>query len=502
MQMLESSASKWAEKARAVALKGELLISGIHQGAAAGQSLDVVNPATGAVLSTVARGSAEDVDLAVASARQAYRSGAWSKAAPRERARVLMRLADLIEAHADDFAVMDVLNMGKPIAEMLSIDIPGAVLTFRFVAEALDKVEGSVTATSHDSLHYVLHQPYGVVGCIVPWNYPLMMAAWKVAPALGAGNCVVLKPAEQSPHSAGLLGRLFLAAGGPPGVFNVVSGLGEEAGKALALHHDVDRIAFTGSTGVGRLMLQYAGQSNLKSVAIECGGKSPNVVFADVEDLGAAARSAAASIFANQGEICTAGSRIIVHESIHKPFVDLMIAEARKFVPGDPLDPLTTLGSLVSREHKETVLGYIESAHKDRATLVHSEEVADELRHGAFVGPTIFTGVTSDMRIAREEIFGPVAAVMSFSHYEDAVRLSNQTEFGLGAGVWTSRLDTAHRFARDVEAGMVWVNGYMHGDMTQPWIGWNQSGNGRDKGLLSLVENTRPKSVWVTLGNR
>lgn len=499
MHVTNKTLEYWARRAEEVEIEGRMFVDGEFSPALLDATFDVLNPATGKVIGQVAKGGEADVDRAVKAAREAYRSGVWAKLPPRARAAVLLRFANLIEEYTDDFAVLDVLDMGKPITEMLQIDVPGAMLTFRFVAEAIDKLEGAVTSTTTEALHYMVHQPFGVVGCIVPWNYPLMMAAWKVAPALAAGNSVVLKAAEQSPHSAALLARLFVQAGGPPGVFNTINGLGEEAGRALAQHLDVDRIAFTGSTEVGRLMMQYAGKSNMKSVSVECGGKSPHVIFDDVIDVRAAAHSAALAIFGNQGEVCTAGSRIIVQAGVYDEFIKHLAEEAHRFVAGNPLDPATTMGSLVSREHQERVLNYVAGARKQQAKLIHEGNLSRALADGAFVAPVIFGDVQSTMTIAQEEIFGPVAAVMKFEHYEEAIELANDSRYGLGAGVWTSNVDTAHRFARDVESGMVWINGYMNGDMTQPWGGWKQSGNGRDKGLHSLLENMRLKSVWLTL---
>lgn len=494
-------ARNWHEKAEALRLEGRLFIDGDYVPARSGATFASVNPANGQTLTEVARGDAADIDLAVSSGLSAFKAGIWSRIAPRQRMAVLYRFADLIEAHMEEFALIDTLDMGKPISEMLTIDVPLALTCLRFTTECIDKLQGTVGATAPDVLSYVLRQPLGVVGCIVPWNYPLLMTTWKIAPALAAGNSVVLKPAEQSPLSALLLARLFVEAGGPPGVFNVVNGYGPEAGKALALHRDVEKIAFTGSVEIGKLMMTYSGQSNLKKISTECGGKSPHVIMADASDLETAADWAAMGIFGNQGEVCCAGSRVLVQNSILPEFTELLRQKAESgYRPGDPLNPETTMGPLVDLTQQKRVLHYIDAGIQAGATCVTGGSVPHGLEGGAFVSPTIFSDVSTHMTIAREEIFGPVASVIGFDTFEEAVAIANDTSFGLAAGIWTADLGTAHRFARDVEAGMVYVNSYMNGDMQFPFGGWKQSGNGRDKCLDALVSYTQTKSVWTTIG--
>ncbi|HZG28312.1 MAG TPA: aldehyde dehydrogenase [Ensifer sp.] len=494
-------ARNWHEKAEALRLEGRLFIDGDYVPARSGATFASVNPANGQTLAEVARGDAADIDLAVSSGLSAFKAGIWSRIAPRQRMAVLYRFADLIEAHMEEFALIDTLDMGKPISEMLTIDVPLALTCLRFTTECIDKLQGTVGATAPDVLSYVLRQPLGVVGCIVPWNYPLLMTTWKIAPALAAGNSVVLKPAEQSPLSALLLARLFVEAGGPPGVFNVVNGYGPEAGKALALHRDVEKIAFTGSVEIGKLMMTYSGQSNLKKISTECGGKSPHVIMADASDLETAADWAAMGIFGNQGEVCCAGSRVLVQNSILPEFTELLRQKAESgYRPGDPLNPETTMGPLVDLTQQKRVLHYIDAGVQAGATCVTGGSVPHGLEGGAFVSPTIFSEVSTNMTIAREEIFGPVASVIGFDTFEEAVAIANDTSFGLAAGIWTADLGTAHRFARDVEAGMVYVNSYMNGDMQFPFGGWKQSGNGRDKCLDALVSYTQTKSVWTTIG--
>jgi acyl-CoA reductase-like NAD-dependent aldehyde dehydrogenase len=479
-------------------LETRLFIDGAFVDANAGGRFATINPADGATLAEVALADANDVDSAVAAARRAFRSGCWSRIAPRERMAVLYRFADLIEAQAEQLAVLDTLDMGKPIADMLAVDIPSVIETIRFLTEYIDKIEGSVTSTEADVMHFVLREPLGVVAAISPWNYPLLMAVWKIAPALAAGNTVVLKPAEQAPLSCLRLAELFGEAGGPAGVFNVINGPGEITGKALALHNDVDKVTFTGSTEVGKLMLQYAGQSNMKKVSLECGGKSPQVIMGDVPDLDKAVAAAYNGVFANMGEVCNAGSRLLVDRRIHDDFVERLVQAGRSaYVPGDPLDPQTNLGPLVTRDAQQRVLGMIAAGREEGATLCFGGDAP--ALPGCYVNPTLFTGVNNGMRIAREEIFGPVAAVIPFDGVEQAVQIANDTLYGLAAGVWTRDLSLAHRLIREIEAGVIWVNCFDEGDMTQPFGGYKQSGNARDKCIDSLLSYTQTKSAWIRL---
>lgn len=494
-----NDAKRWHELAAKVKPETRLFIDGKFVDAVDGQRFTTFNPATGQAIAEMVRGNAVDIDLAVKAARRAYKSGVWSRMEPRARMDILYRVARLMESHTDEFALLDCLDMGKSISEMISGDVPFSVLTFQYFAETIDKIEGIVTNTDRNALHMIVREPLGVVGCITPWNYPLMMAAWKVAPALAAGNSVVLKPAEQSPMSALLLARIFAEAGVPDGVFNVVNGYGEDAGSALALHMDVDKISFTGSTEVGKLMMVYAGQSNMKKVTTECGGKSPQIIMADA-DLDAAVTYAVNGIFTNQGEVCSAGSRLLVHESLYEDFIAKFAIEAQRFQPGDPLDPATTMGPLVTQEQQERVLGYIKSGKTEGAKLVIGGGRPPGMEAGHYVQPTLFKGVTESMTIAREEIFGPVGAVIPFKTAEEAIAIANNSIYGLGSSIWTKDLNTAHRMARDIEAGMVWINCYEHGDMTQPWGGYKQSGQGRDKCFETMLAHMQSKSVWINLG--
>ena len=499
--MNDVSAADWHARAAALRYETRHFIDGAFVDSRDGDTLEVINPATGQKLTRVSAGNAADIDRAVAAGKACFQRRDWSRMAPRDRIDVLSRLADLIEAHADRFAMLDTLVMGKPIRDMLAIDIPQAIVTFRYFAEAIDKVDGSVTATASDAFHYILREPLGVVGAIVPWNYPLLMAAWKVAPALAAGNSVVLKPAEQSPLSALLLAQLFVEAGGPPGAFNVVNGHGEAAGAPLALHMDVAKIAFTGSTEIGRQMLVYAGRSNMKRVALECGGKSPQIFLSDLEDLDRAVDYAVNGIFGNMGEVCNAGSRLLVDQRIAGGFVERFIERGRgAYVPGDPLDPATTLGPLVTKSHQARVLGFVERGQQEGAKLEFGGDVPGALSRGSYVQPALFSGVDNNMTIAREEIFGPVASVITVDGIDEAIRVANDSQYGLAASVWTRDLTTAHKAVRDLEAGVIWVNCFDHGDMTQPFGGYKQSGQGRDKCFESLLGYTQTKSAWVHLG--
>jgi len=499
MSLTDLTAQEWRERAAKLRYETRHFIDGKFVDSVAGGRFTVINPATNSVLCEVSAGTAADIDRAVAAAKRTVAARVWSRKAPRERMAVLSAFAGLIERHAERFALLDTLCMGKPIRDMLASDIPAAVQNFQYFAELVDKIDGAVTATAADAFHYILREPLGVVGSIVPWNYPLLMAAWKIAPALAAGNSVVLKPAEQSPLSGLLLGELFVEAGGPPGVLNVVNGLGETAGAALALHRDVAKIGFTGSTEIGKQMLIYAGQSNMKRVSLECGGKSPQIFLADLPDLDVAVTYAINGIFGNMGEVCNAGSRLLLDKPIAEEFLARFIERGKTaYQPGDPLDPKTNLGPLVTAAHRSRVLEYI-ARGKSEGARVEFGGVAPELP-GSFVNPTLFSGVTNQMTIAREEIFGPVAASIVVDGLEEALAVANDSIYGLAASVWTRDLSVAHKTVRDLEAGVIWVNCFDHGDMTQPFGGYKQSGQGRDKCLESLLSYTQTKSAWIHLG--
>jgi gamma-glutamyl-gamma-aminobutyraldehyde dehydrogenase len=479
----------------------DLFIGGEYRPAIEGGRFESMNPADDSVLAEVASGTAADVDHAVIAARSAYRGGEWRLMEPRERMAVMYRWSELVVEHSRELAVLETLDMGKPISDALEVDLPSVADFIRFCGECIDKIDGRVTSTRHDVLHLVRREPLGVVGAISPWNYPLLMATWKVAPALAAGNSVVLKPAEQAPLSCLRLAELFLHAGGPAGVFNVVNGIGEVAGRALAMHADVDKVSFTGSTAVGKLMLQYAGQSNMKRVALETGGKSPQVFLSDLADLERAIEAGINGIFSNQGEVCNAGSRLIVERAIYDDFVALFVERGRdEFVVGNPLDPDVMMGPLVSREAQGRVLGYIEAGREEGASLRFGGGVPAGMEGGAYVEPTLFADVDNAMTIAREEIFGPVAAIIPVADEAEALAVANDTSYGLAASVWTSDLGKAHRFFRDLEAGVIWVNTFDDGDMTQPFGGYKQSGNAKDNCIDSVLSYTQEKSGWFVIG--
>ena len=488
----------WLRKAETLAIEGRLFIEGRYVPALDGGSFDCTNPANGQRLASIAQGEAKDVDVAVASALAAWNDRRWRGLAPRERMQVMNRWADLVEQHADELALLETLDMGKPISDMFNIDLPEVLRTLRYFAECIDKVEGAVTHTAPGSLHLILHEPLGVVGAITPWNYPLLMAVWKLAPILAAGNCVVLKPAEQAPLTCTRLAQLFVDAGGPAGVFNLVNGLGPEAGRALALHPDVIKLSFTGSTRVGKLLMGYAGQSNMKRVALETGGKSPQIFMPDVYDLDAAVDRAVGGIFDNAGQVCNAGSRLLVHRDLQDAFIAKFIARTRVlYQPGDPLDPATTLGPLASQPHQRKVLADIARGQAEGAQMVMGGTPVD--RPGTFVAPTLFVG-DNRMAIAQEEIFGPVTTLIPFDTEAEAIALANDSIYGLAAAVWTRDLNQAHRMVGALEAGIVWVNCFGDGDMTQPFGGYKQSGNSRDKHMDSLLSYMQGKSAWFQLG--
>jgi gamma-glutamyl-gamma-aminobutyraldehyde dehydrogenase len=489
----------WHERSRALKVDGRMLIDGVRRDATSGLTFDCLSPIDGRLLGQVARAEAADVDLAVKSARAAFDDGRWAHKPPAVRKKILQRFAESILAAKEELALLETLDMGKPIQYSLAVDVPSTARTIAWYAEAIDKVYDEIAPTPRSALALITREPMGVVGAIVPWNYPMIMSAWKLAPALACGNSVVLKPSEKSPLTALRLAELALAAGIPPGVFNVVPGYGNEAGEALALHMDVDAIGFTGSTRTGRRMLEYAGRSNLKRVFNELGGKSAFIVFDDFADLARAARTAAGSMFFNQGESCNAPSRVLVQDSVADEFVAIVKAETGKYPPADPLEMATEMGALVDQTQLRTVLGYIDSGTAEGARCLAGGHQARVASGGFYVEPTVFDGVTNSMRIAREEIFGPVMSVIRFKTEAQALALANDCTYGLQASVWSHNINRAHRVARALRAGTVHVNQYDEDDITVPFGGYKQSGNGRDKSLHAFDKYTELKTTWVRI---
>lgn len=478
----------------------QAFIDGRFRDAESGDTLVTENPATGQELARIAAGGAADIDAAVQAARRVFEAGTWSKMAPADRKKTLLRYADLLEANLEELATLDALEAGKPITDCLEVDLPDTITTFRWYAEAVDKIFDAVAPTGADALGLIVREPIGVVGAVLPWNFPILMAAWKAAPALAAGASLVIKPAELTSLSTIRMAELAAEAGIPDGVFNVVPGLGETAGEALGRHMDVDMVSFTGSTEVGRLFLKYAAESNLKKVTLECGGKSPQLVLADPPDLDIVAEQVLIAALANQGENCSCGSRLIVHRSIQGALVDRLVAGLPDWKVGDPMDPTTKLGPMIEQPHLDKVLGYIDAGRAEGAKVAAGGGRILTETGGYFVAPTIFDDVSNSMSIARDEIFGPVLATIPFETEEEGVRLANETTYGLAASVYTTDLDAAFRVSRAIRAGTVSVNGYSEGDVTTPFGGYKQSGfGGRDKGLEAFDQYTEKKTIWVTL---
>lgn len=498
--MSAQTTPSWHDRAQALRPATEAFIEGRYVPALSGATFDKTSPIDGRLIAKVSACDGPDVEAAVASARKAFDAGVWSAKSPAQRKRVLKRFAELMLKYKEDLALLETLDMGKPISDSLKVDVPSSARCIEWYAEAVDKIYGEVAPTGPGSLATITREPLGVVGAIVPWNFPLLMTAWKLGPVLASGNSIVLKPSEKSPLSALRLAEIAIEAGIPAGVFNVVPGFGGTTGKALALSMGVDAIGFTGSTATGKLVMQYAAQSNMKRVGLECGGKSANIVLADCPDLDAAARSAAFAIFFNQGEMCSAGSRLLVHESIREAMLAKIAAIAREFKPGDPLDPATRLGAIVDDVQMKRVLGYIESGRAEGARVHLGGSQVRKETGGCYVEPTVFDGVTPGMRIAREEIFGPVLSCIPFREPEEALRIANDSEYGLAAAVWSRDLSTAHRLARGLRAGTVYVNCYDADDITVPFGGYKQSGIGRDKSLHAFDKYTELKTTWIELG--
>jgi gamma-glutamyl-gamma-aminobutyraldehyde dehydrogenase len=491
----------WQTSAAAIEPRTMAFIDGAPVAGVDGAVYDCINPATGGVIAAVTSGSSVDIDRAVAAARVAFEDGRWSGLAPRQRGLALIRLADLIEQNAEELQLLETLDVGKPIRYSRVVDVGQAEATYRWYGEAADKLYDDIAPTGPDTVALITREPIGVVGAVTPWNFPLMINAWKLAPALMAGNSVVLKPAEQSPLTALRVAELAVDAGIPPGVLNVVPGLGPTAGRALGLHPDVDGITFTGSTEIGKAFLRYAADSNMKRVSAETGGKTPNIVFSDAPDVRYAMNAVGFSIFWNTGEMCIAGSRLLVERSAYDEVVDKAVSVAGAWQPGDPLDPKTKAGPIVDASQLERVQRYIDIGTDEGARLVAGGERTRSESGGFFIEPTVFADVDNSMTIARDEIFGPVLSIIPFDDEDDALRIANDTAYGLSAAVWTSDLSRAHRLSRALRAGTVWVNNFDQSDITAPFGGFKESGfGGKDKSLQALDKYTNTKTTWINIG--
>lgn len=478
--------------------KNLAFIDGRYVAAVSGKTFDCINPATGQVLTQVAACDREDVNLAVKAARRAFEKGVWSQSAPEYRKQVLLTLAALIEQHQLELALLETLDMGKPISDSWD-DVTSAVKYLRWNAEIIDKIYGHIAPTAPDVLALITREPLGVVAAVTPWNFPLFISCSKIGPALATGNSVIVKPAEQSPLSTIFIAELAAKAGVPEGVIHVIPGYGETAGAALGLHPDVDGVSFTGSTEIGKMFLKYSAESNMKRISLECGGKSPNIVLADCQNLDKVAQASIAGVFHNQGEVCCAPTRLLVADTIKDEFINCLIKQSNSFRPGDPLNPDTTMGALVDQAQLQRVLNYINSGKTEGATLVLGGNQVKQETGGCFVEPTIFSHVKNSMTIAREEIFGPVLSVISFKDEAEAIKIANDTHYGLAASVWTTDINKAHKIAKALRAGVVSVNCINSGDITTPFGGYKQSGINRESSFYGLEHYLEIKTTWIQL---
>ena len=478
----------------------QLFINGKYQKSISGNEFDNISPVDGKLVNKISFAQKNDVDLAVSMARDSFNKGYWSNLPPNQRKKILLRFAQLLERDRLELSLLDTIDMGKTINDTYNADLPTSIDNIEWYAEIIDKLFDDISPSSKKYMGLVTKEPVGVVAAIVPWNYPLWMAIWKIAPALITGNSVILKPAEQSPMSAIKIGALLSEAGLPDGVFSVLPGDGLITGKSLCLHNDVDCVAFTGSGEVGKLILNYSGQSNMKRVQLECGGKSPNIIFADCSDLDAASEASAYAIFGNQGEVCSAGSRLIIQKEIENDFIKKVAEISKKMQPSDPFNPDSFAGAIVNKEQLEKINKYVSLGKEEGAEIEVGGKITMKDTGGYYHEPTIFKNVTNNMKIAQEEIFGPVLTTMNFSTYEEAINIANDSQFGLAAGVWTKDINKAIKASRQIRAGTVYINNYEEGvDSTIPLGGYKQSGIGRDNGYQALDNYLQVKSTWIKI---
>ena len=488
------------EKKSKLNFPSDLFINGNYHKSFSEKFFNNISPIDGKLINQISFAQQADIDRAVSVARKVFEKGSWSNMPPGQRKKILLKFSQLIERDRLELSLLDTIDMGKTINDTYNADLPTSIDNIEWYAEIIDKLFDDISPSSKEYMGLITKEPIGVVAAIVPWNYPLWMAIWKIAPALITGNSVILKPAEQSPMSAIKIGALLAEAGLPNGVFSVLPGDGPITGKQLCLHNDIDCVAFTGSGEVGKLVLQYSGQSNMKRVQLECGGKSPNIIFADCDDLDAAAEASAYAIFGNQGEVCSAGSRLIIQKEIEKDFINRVSLISKRMQPGDPFDPESFAGAIVNNEQLEKINKYVNIGKEEGANIEVGGNITMKDTGGCYFEPTIFTNVNNNMRVAQEEIFGPVLTTLTFSTFEEAISIANDSQYGLAAGVWTKDINKAIKASRQIRAGTVYINNYEEGmDSTIPLGGYKQSGIGRDSGYQALDNYLQVKSTWAKI---